>query len=145
MDLGDPFNQPLTIQPGEDGTFVVYVGERTSFPDVVAGFTTIDDLLIWMAKHGGALSPKHDHSADAMRHMLQKPVTELKEGDVVGAAPYEYQKPSGVGLGVGTGRALLMEATINGLRRTTAAETLAQRVAMANSRPTGDTEPQPAA
>jgi len=33
----------------------------------------------------------------------------------------------------------------NGVMRTTAADTLAARVAMANNRPVGDTEPQPAA
>lgn len=92
MDLGEPFKREIRISPGEDGTFIVHVMSK-SF-----GFTSIDDLLIWMAKHG-----------------TKARVTELKEGDVV---------RNGAGLATTVG----ME-----LRRTTAAKTLVDRLAMSQN------------
>jgi len=135
MDLGDPFKSGMKIEPGMDGTFIVYVGERTSFPDVMAGFTTIDDLLIWMAKHGREHSAKRNSIEDIIRRMTPKPVTELAEGDVV-------PMPSGMPVRMPDSQAALSG---NGVMRTTAADTLAQRVATACKRPVGDAEPQPAA
>lgn len=95
MDIGEPFKREIRISPGEDGTFIVHVcsdtrGEMSkSF-----GFTSIDDLLIWMAKHN-----------------TKSRVTELKEGDVVRNPLYDgtFTDP-------------------HGIRRTIAANTLAERL-----------------
>jgi len=134
MDLGDPFKQPLTIQPAGDGTFIVTartISDKLSV-NVQSGFPTIDDLLIWMAKHGAKTR-----------------VTELSEGDVV-AARYEAIRsgaalaPDKVYIGDPIDRHKPLDP-FNGLRRTTAAETLAQRAATACNRAAGDTGPQPAA
>lgn len=102
MDLGEPFKRGMNIHPGEDGTFIVNVLGNTNGLKSTLGFTTIDDLLIWMAKHGA-----------------KSRVTELKEGDVVKPYPVALDR--------------LMEAVHNaaptsGLRRTIAANTLAERL-----------------
>lgn len=103
MDLGEPFKHGMNIHPGEDGTFIVtMLGNINGLKSNTLGFTTIDDLLIWMAKHG-----------------TKSRVTELKEGDVV---------RNGAGLGAAIGMDALSE-----LRRTSAAKTLADRLAMSQN------------
>lgn len=103
MDLGEPFKREIRISPGEDGTFIVNVcAEIRGEMSKSFGFTSIDDLLIWMAKHG-----------------TKSRVTELKEGDVV---------RNGAGLGAAIGMDALSE-----LRRTSAAKTLADRLAMSQN------------
>jgi len=139
MDLGDPFKQPLTIQPAGDGTFIVTartISDKLSV-NVQFGFTAIDDLLIWMAKHGKEHSAKRNSIEDIIRRMTPKPVTELTERDVVpmpSGRPVRMPDPTDLDGLCG-----------NGVMRTTAADTLAQRVATACKRPVGDAEPQPAA
>jgi hypothetical protein len=135
MDLGEPFKREMRIKPGEDGSFVVMIVDATGYggdptdygrsPAPFIGFTCIDDLLIWMAKHG-----------------TKSRVTELKEGDVVKTPSYEraamdaldakvasyaYQK-SGM---VAGGAALCGMDALNGLKRTTAAEIIREREAKA--------------
>jgi hypothetical protein len=110
MDLGEPFKHEMRIEPGEEGTFIVYVNERPHREGVCFGFTTIDDLLIWMAKNGGAKAR----------------VTELSEGDVV--KPY----PQGLdrlmeGVMQGLDGSKLVRTPEGGIRRTTAAEIIAAR------------------
>ncbi len=105
MELGEPFKRGMNIQPGEDGTFIVIVlGNTNGLKSNTLGFTTIDDLLIWMAKHG-----------------TKSRVTELKEGDVV-------RNPFDGSLGMGAGAPCGMDA-LNGLKRTTAAEIIREREA----------------
>lgn len=120
MELGEPFKQTLVIQPGGDGSFIVMARkvENNLSHEIKFGFTTIDDLLIWMAKHG-----------------TKACVTELKEGDMVtweegpavktGPATYGYQKS---GIVAGSGALCGMDA-LNGLKRTTAAEIIREREA----------------
>lgn len=75
MDLGEPFKREIRITPGEDASFIVHVCADTRMETgKVFGFTTIDDLLIWMAKHGSKFSPK------------QPGVTELKESQIMSGA-----------------------------------------------------------
>lgn len=118
MELGEPFKRGMTISPGEDGTFIVQVPALGAITGAMMtknfGFTTIDDLLIWMAKHG----------ANAR-------VVKLAEGDVIDynkalgtdvqlkaqATAYEYQKSGG---------RCSMDA-LNGLKRTSAAEIIRER------------------
>lgn len=101
MDLGEPFKRGMNITPGEDASFIVHVfgGAGAQQSSKTFGFTSIDDLLIWMAKHG-----------------TRARVTELKEGDVVKPYPVALDR--------------LMEAAppTSGLRRTIAANTLAERL-----------------
>lgn len=107
MDLGEPFKCWMTIEPALGRSFIVTVagpdgwtGRERRF-----GFTTIDDLLIWMARHG-----------------TKAHITELKEGDVVG----------GEGTGANLSEHALQQryrGALSGLKRTTAAEIIREREA----------------
>lgn len=116
MDLGEPFKRGMNITPGEDASFIVHVfgGADAQQSSKTFGFTSIDDLLIWMAKHG-----------------TRARVTELKEGDVVRN---------------GLGAAISMDDVL-GIRRTSAAKTLVDRLAMSQNHggETGGNPPTPAA
>ena len=110
MDLGEPFKLGMRIDPSEEGTFVVEVNRRYEGPGLIAqgprfGFTTIDDLLIWMAKHGA-----------------RSRATELTDDEIVN------RRTARQGL---VGGALVGMDAINGLRRTTAAEIIREREAKA--------------
>lgn len=100
MDLGEPFKHQMRIAPGDNGSFVVFIDDHAD-PRIngrLVGFTAIDDLLIWMARHG-----------------VKARVTELRQDDIVGE-------------GTGGARVCGMD-TLNGLKRTTAAEIIREREA----------------
>lgn len=109
MDLGEPFKKAFRVDPGEEGTFVVTISHGSQF-----GFTTIDDLLIWMAKHGAKAR-----------------VTDLGEGDVVNDSDTPFadmvnhiRKHGPQRLG---GFDRPFDAEAGTIRRTTAAEIIRER------------------
>lgn len=123
MDLGEPFKREIRISPGEDGTFIVHVcsdtrgGMSKSF-----GFTSIDDLLIWMAKHGAKSRVTKPNDKGGF-------TTRLSEDDVVedsadgrrGLTSAEAQR------NIDRGGGLCGMDALNGLKRTSAAEAIRER------------------
>lgn len=112
MDLGEPFKHQMRIVPGDNGSFVVFIDDHAD-PRIngrLVGFTTIDDLLIWMARHG-----------------VKARVTGLQEGDVVRTAREADIQEHALAIGR-EGAACGMDA-LRSLKRTSAAEIIREREA----------------
>ena len=120
MELGEPFKRGMNIQPGEEGTFIVHVMVLDGIKGVKAaqfGFTCIDDLLIWMARHGSPKQPGNAQS-DAVHGGNGVEWTTVEDGKLV--------------------RKHILYPDLMDAKRTTAGKTLAERVEAMGSRPVSD-------